>query len=64
MTKGAYVTSEATAIPEASATTEVQEYPAEVQKYPASASVILRSRISCIDSAPVGTLHIFGTSVK
>ena len=46
MIKGAPVITEATAIPGASATTEVQKYPAEVQKYLASASVVIRSRSS------------------
>ena len=51
MIKGAPVTTEATAIPGASAKTEVQKYSAEVQKDPASASVLIliRSRSSFKD---------------
>ena len=41
MIKGAPVITEATAIPGASATTEVQKYPAKVQKYPELGLAIL-----------------------
>ena len=46
MIKGATVTTEATTLPEASATTEVQNNSAEVQKDSACASVVIRCRSS------------------